>query len=107
GLTTVVHRDVLLITTRTAAETMVLTRIYQVHDLVVMPNDPTAAHPDFESLIELITSTIAPETWREAGGTQGEVRQFNGPGVLALVVTHTHGAHEQIESLLTALRAAQ
>jgi hypothetical protein len=33
--------------------------------------------PDFESLIELISSTIAPETWREAGGTQGELKQHD------------------------------
>lgn len=31
--------------------------------------------PDFESLIELMSSTIAPETWRDAGGTQGEVKE--------------------------------
>jgi hypothetical protein len=37
--------------------------------------------PDFESLIELISSTIAPETWREAGGTQGELKQHEG-GIL-------------------------
>lgn len=37
-----------------------------------------AARPDFESLIELMTSTIAPESWREAGGTQGEVKPHRG-----------------------------
>jgi len=37
-----------------------------------------ASQPDFQSLIELMTSTIAPESWREAGGTQGEVRPHNG-----------------------------
>lgn len=31
--------------------------------------------PDFDSLIELMESTIAPETWRTAGGTQGEVKE--------------------------------
>ncbi|MBN8625450.1 MAG: DUF1598 domain-containing protein [Planctomycetes bacterium] len=37
--------------------------------------------PDFESLMDLMTSTIAPETWRAAGGTQGEVRPHHS-GVL-------------------------
>jgi len=37
-----------------------------------------ASAPDFESLIELMTSTIAPDTWREAGGTQGEVKSHRG-----------------------------
>ena len=34
--------------------------------------------PDFDSLIELMESTIAPETWRTAGGTQGEVKSHAG-----------------------------
>jgi len=107
GLTAIVSNDVLLITTRLAAESRVIARVYQVHDLVVMPNDPTASQPEFESLIELITATILPETWREAGGTQGELKPFDGPGILALVITQTEDGHEQIERLLAALRAAQ
>ncbi|MBA4019687.1 MAG: hypothetical protein C0483_21190 [Pirellula sp.] len=107
GLTFVVRNDTLLFTTKTAAEAMTSTRIYQVHDLVVMPNDPTAAHPDFDTLVELITTTILPESWRAAGGSAGEIKSFRGPGVLALVVTHTDAAHEQVESLLKTLRAAR
>lgn len=34
--------------------------------------------PDFATLMDLIQSTIAPETWREAGGTQGEMRSHSG-----------------------------
>lgn len=44
--------------------------------LVVMPNDATAAHPDFDSLVEVITSAVLPETWRVAGGTMGDIRSF-------------------------------
>lgn len=103
----VVRNDVLLVTTKTAAEAMTSTRIHQVHDLVVMPNDPTAAHPDFEALIEIIVSTIQPESWREAGGTQGDIQPYRGPGMLTLVVKQTDEVHEQIESLLKTLRAAR
>ena len=71
ALTFVVRNDTLLFTTKTAAEAMTSTRIYQVHDLVVMPNDPTAAHPDFDTLIEIVTATVQPESWRVAGGTAG------------------------------------
>lgn len=107
ALAFVVRNDSLLFTTKTAADAMTLTRIYQVHDLVVMPNDSTAAHPDFETLIDLMTTTILAESWRAAGGTAGEVKPFRGPGVLALVVTHNDAGHEQIESLLKTLRAAR
>lgn len=107
ALTFVVRNDTLLFTTKTAAEAMTSTRIYQVHDLVVMPNDPTATHPDFDALIEIITTTVLPESWRAAGGVAGEMKSFCGPGMLALVVTHNDAGHEQVESLLKALRDAR
>ncbi len=107
SLTFAVRHDALFVTTLTHAETLESTRVYQVHDLVVMPNDATAAHPDFDSLVEVITSAVLPETWRVAGGTIGDIRSFRAPGVLALVVTHTEEGHEQIESLLKTLRAAR
>jgi hypothetical protein len=40
-----------------------------------------AANADFDSLIDLIVSTVATETWAENGGGQAEVRPFPG-GVL-------------------------
>lgn len=106
GLTYVVRHESLQITTKVAAEIMISTRIYQVQDLVVLPNDP-AGRPDFESLIELLTSTLTPESWREAGGTVGEVKAFSGPGAMVLVITQTDAGHEEVEKLLTDLRAAQ
>lgn len=72
-----------------------------------MPNDPTAAHPDFDTLIEIVTATVQPESWRVAGGTAGEMKSFRGPGVLALVVSQTDAVHEQVESLLKTLRSAR
>lgn len=103
GLAFAVYDDRLVITTKTAAEVQTPTRVYQVHDLVYHGT----AVPNFESLIELITSVLAPETWREAGGTQGAVKPFRGDGVLALVITQTEHVHGQIESLFTDLRAAR
>jgi general secretion pathway protein D len=61
--------------------------------------------PDFDSLIDLMTSTIAPESWREAGGTQGEVKSHT--STLSLVITQTQAVHEQIEDLLNQLRQLQ
>lgn len=105
-LTIVVRNDALVITSTAAAELETPVRLYQVHDLVVAPNDPDG-RPDYYALIDLITATIEPESWREAGGTQGEVKSFDGPGVMALVVTQTEEIHEQIEALLADLREAK
>jgi len=61
--------------------------------------------PDFDSLVDLMTSTIEPESWREAGGTQGEVKHHT--STLSLVITQTQAVHEQIEDLLNQLRQLQ
>jgi general secretion pathway protein D len=64
-----------------------------------------AASADFDSLIELITSTIASDTWAENGGGEAEIRAF--PTNLSLVVSQTQSVHEEIADLLEQLRRLQ
>ncbi|ADB16715.1 type II and III secretion system protein [Pirellula staleyi DSM 6068] len=59
---------------------------------------------DFDTLIELITSTIAPTTWDEVGGP-GSISGFDVN--LSLVVSQTQEVHEQIADLLEQLRRLQ
>ena len=59
---------------------------------------------DFDSLIELITTTIAPTTWDEVGGP-GSVEGFEGN--LSLVVSQTQDVHRQVADLLEQLRRLQ
>ncbi len=59
---------------------------------------------DFDSLIELVTATIAPESWDEVGGP-GAVAPFQGN--LSLVISQTQEIHEQIADLLEQLRRLQ
>lgn len=35
-----------------------------------------SANADFDSLIDLVVSTVAPDTWQENGGGSGEIRPF-------------------------------
>ena len=99
-----------------------ISRIYNVADLVIpvpnfnpsgkqtskqrtlgkLPKDTALA--DFDTLIDLITSTVAPETWDKVGGT-GKIEPF--PTNLSLVVSHTSEVHEQIAGLLQQLRKLQ
>jgi beta-lactamase regulating signal transducer with metallopeptidase domain len=90
------------------------TRWYQVADLV-MPIPPliisapsaeprieqSGTKPDFDSLVNLITSTIQPRTWKSAGG-QGTaaVSKSN----LSIVLSQTRAVHDEISNLLTQLR---
>ena len=62
------------------------------------------AQADFESLIELITTTIAPDSWDEVGGP-GAIQKFEGN--LSLVVSQTQDVHDQIADLLDQLRRLQ
>jgi general secretion pathway protein D len=62
------------------------------------------AQPDFDSLTELITSTIAPQSWTEVGGP-GAITGYENN--LSLVVSQTQDVHEQIADLLEQLRRLQ
>ncbi len=59
---------------------------------------------DFDTLIDLITSTISPQTWSEMGGP-GTIQGFDTN--LSLVVSQTQEVHEQIADLLAQLRKLQ
>lgn len=64
-----------------------------------------AASADFDSLIELITSTVEADTWAENGGGEAEIRPF--PTNLSLVISQTQSVHEEIADLLEQLRRLQ
>ncbi len=59
---------------------------------------------DFDSLIELLTTTISPQSWDDVGGP-GSVSGFETN--LSLVVSQTQEVHEQIADLLEQLRRLQ
>jgi general secretion pathway protein D len=59
---------------------------------------------DFDSLIDLITTTIEPTSWDTVGGP-GAISQFETN--LSLVVSQTQEVHEQLVDLLEQLRRMQ
>jgi hypothetical protein len=59
---------------------------------------------DSEALIELITQSIAPESWDELSG-QGSLHEFQSEGARGLIVSQTREQHEAIEALFTRLLA--
>lgn len=59
---------------------------------------------DFDTLIELITTTISPDSWTDNGGT-GSISGF--PTNLSLVVSQTQDIHADIADLLQQLRRLQ
>jgi general secretion pathway protein D len=63
------------------------------------------ANADFDSLIDLIVSTVETDSWAENGGGQAEIRPF--PTNLSLVISQTQAVHEEIADLLEQLRRLQ
>ncbi len=63
-----------------------------------------ANQADFESLMDLITNTIQPDTWDDLGG-EGRISPFETN--MSLVVSQTQEVHEEIADLLEQLRRLQ
>lgn len=108
-----IRDEVLLVTTPEEFETQLVTRIYPVSDLVLAEaraaagssnnasGIPTKYGPPVDRLFNVVTSTIAPTSWTDVGGTGAisYVPQFRG-----MVVSQTLDVHNEIESLLQMLR---
>ncbi len=60
--------------------------------------------PDFDPLVELVTSTVSPQTWAEVGGP-GSIREF--ATNLSLVISTTQEVHQEVADLLEQLRRLQ
>ena len=104
-MTYAIRDEVLLLTTKTAAENLLQCKVYPVFDQAVRPADspPTGGAVDYEPLIETIYTNVDPSSWDSVGGP-GSIQSFANAG--AIVVTHTAQAHAEIARLLRALRDA-
>ena len=59
---------------------------------------------DFSGVIDLITTSVKPETWSESLGKGTIVRH---PGTLSLIINQTQEVHKEIADLLEQLRRLQ
>jgi hypothetical protein len=106
-LTYVVREQVLKITTVEEAEHESVMRLYSVADLALEPQQPLVvdAPPSrYRTLLGLIASIVAPDTWDEVGGS-GSAAAFDPWGVV--VVSQTRENHEALESLLVTVCKVQ
>lgn len=103
-LTWVAERDYLLITTKTAAETRMVDGVYPVRDLVLC-RDEQGELEDYDSLIDAIQQSVAPNSWRDGGMGEGTIVPV--PVAGALIVHQSPAAHEEIERLLQTLRTTR
>lgn len=94
-LTWGIRHEVLLVTTPEGYEEFLDTEVYDVADIV--------PSKDFDPLIAMIETCIAPCSWDSVGGA-GSIGVLEAAGIDAIVVPQTYEVHEQIERLLADLR---
>ena len=103
-LTYTIQNDVLLITTPEVEEANLVTRVYDVADLVVCIDDKLGRVDDYDSLIDALTSTIYSSTWDAVGGP-GSIFGKSFGTAKVLVVSQTYEIHAKIADLLKEIRA--
>lgn len=100
-LTWTIYDDVLLITTEGEAENLLVVKVYDVENLIGRRD--SRYYGDYQALIELLTTTLAPTSWDEVGGPAA-IQEYPHAGRAAIVVSQTPQVHEEIAALLSALR---
>lgn len=99
----VFHGEALLVTAKVQCEALLFVKVYPVFDLVCRAagENDHGAGLDYESLIDGLTTCVAPTTWDDVGGP-GEIKVFASSG--ALVIGQTLAIHDDIAQYLKALR---
>ncbi|WP_254513159.1 hypothetical protein [Anatilimnocola floriformis] len=110
NLTTMTKNEVLKITTIEDAQSPenMTTRIYPIADLADVCRAPAAegggVYYNFGPIIEVITSTVEPDSWQDVGGPGA----INGhENSRTLVVSQRRDIHQRVAATLTTLRRAK
>lgn len=86
----------IVITTPEEEESNLRTKFYAVEDIF---NDP---NPNYDILIQMLTTCIDPESWEELGGPGSIAPLRNG-----VIVSQTHQNHRRLQGLFATLRRVQ
>jgi hypothetical protein len=110
-MTYYLDNGVIIVTTQDEANSRLETQVYRIDDLIYSPpmsknkeaTDFTFAKKpnkvNYDSLIELISGTILPQTWDVVGGP-ASICPYRG----TLVISQTADGHQEIQKLLKDLR---
>jgi hypothetical protein len=103
-LTYQLNNDGVLITTPEEAESELTTVIYPVSDLVRFRDSEDKEWSDYDTLVNIITSTVAPQSWDCVGGP-GAADGTRYQNTDVLFVSQTQDVHRHIASLLDTMRS--
>jgi hypothetical protein len=105
GLNWTIYCEAVVISTPSAIQDMRVTKIYDVTDLTDSKSDQTKPLSDEDALANLVTSTVAPDTWDFAGGS-GTIQVFSAGATKVFAVRQDYRVQQQVEKLLLELQAA-
>ncbi|MGD0519559.1 MAG: hypothetical protein ABSA26_18655 [Thermoguttaceae bacterium] len=97
--------EAIVISTPGAIQGMLFTKVYDITDLASSDGEQGKTWEDLGSLVELFTSTVAPESWDAAGG-RGTIQLITAGTAKMLVVSQDYRVQRQVEGLLSELNAA-
>ena len=99
-----IHEGVLMITTPEAEKDYLITRFYDVADLVVYQDSKNQQWDDYTPLEDIIISTIDVTSWDAVGGP-ASVAGASISTAKILVISQTYENHRQVANLLKEIRA--
>jgi hypothetical protein len=105
GLSWTIYCEAIVISTPGAIQGMLFTKVYDITDLASSDGEQGKTWEDLGSLVELFTSTVAPESWDAAGG-RGTIQLITAGTAKMLVVSQDYRVQRQVEGLLSELNAA-
>jgi hypothetical protein len=103
NLTWIIKDEVLLITTPEHADDLLTTKVIDVSDLVVCRKDDGQLWDDYDTLIDVIATTVLPTSWDSAGGP-GSISGAGLGTAKVLIISQKQKVHEEIASLLADIR---
>jgi len=98
-----VRYDVLLITNPGKLAEHRTTRLYEVGDLVAVRDAHGQSRDDYDTLIKLITATVAPDSWN-AKVTPASIKGATLGGAKVLSVSAPYSVHRELAEYLANLR---
>lgn len=93
GLRWTIADEAILITTENGEAKRPTRVVYSVADLA-----DSAGNIDYEEITGMITQSVAPESWREAGGVSGTISRVSSKK--AIVVTQSYANQRKIQAIL-------
>jgi len=96
GLRWTIADEAILITTENGEAKRPTRVVYSVADLA-----DSAGNIDYEEITGMITQSVAPESWREAGGVSGTISRVSSKK--AIVVTQSYANQRKIQAILKQL----